>query len=167
MSTPRKTKTAAANVSSRDIPALTSGATQSPVAANVSSRTSPKRATMAQDTRGASEPAPRPSDAMAPAATRCNAGLARQSDGGKGGSRVASIPNRLAALGRLDPRACLKPKEVAALLGVCSKQVYNLVEEGTLRAIDVTSTDNQTARRYWRIPVESLANFLKEREIAE
>jgi hypothetical protein len=75
------------------------------------------------------------------------------------------IPERLAALGKLDSRACLKPTDAAALLDTCTEHLSNLVEEGRLKAIDISSPGTESGRRCLRIPVESLAAFLTAAEV--
>jgi hypothetical protein len=83
----------------------------------------------------------------------------------QGAGAPGGIPTRLAALGKLDPRACLKAADVATLLGVSSMHVFNLIEEGRLRAIDITGANNKSGRRCLRIPVESLRAFMEEHEV--
>jgi len=63
--------------------------------------------------------------------------------------------------GKLDSKtpAVLRVAECANKLGVTAQHVLNLIEEGKLRAIDVGGG----SRRFYRIPIEALDDFLKRR----
>ena len=59
-------------------------------------------------------------------------------------------------------RATLYVHEAARILSVSRRHVTDLIEEGNLIAINVAG-QNTSARKFWRIPVESLAAFLRKR----
>lgn len=60
-------------------------------------------------------------------------------------------------------RASLYPHEIAGRVGMSVDQVYDLVDDGSLVGIDISSKANKTARRSLRIPIESYRNFIVER----
>lgn len=68
-------------------------------------------------------------------------------------------------------RQVLRPHEVAAVLRVDVRHVYDLVEEGKLRAINIAGAKqadggaNKTDRRFLRIPVESWQKYLAENTV--
>lgn len=55
--------------------------------------------------------------------------------------------------------AVLLVSECANVLGVTDQHILNLIEEGKLRAIDVGCG----SRRFFRIPIEAVNDFLKLR----
>jgi excisionase family DNA binding protein len=72
-------------------------------------------------------------------------------------------PNGKTPKGQTEPPkepACLKVQEVAARLAIDGKHVAELIEEGTLRAINVGTR----SKKCWRIPMESLQAFIQKRD---
>ena len=55
-------------------------------------------------------------------------------------------------------RTVLYVSEVAQKLDVSQQHILNLIEEGRLTALNVGATKG---RKFWRIPVESWAAYLK------
>lgn len=53
----------------------------------------------------------------------------------------------------------LTVEECAKRLGISSRHVSDLIEEGKLRAVNVAGA-NATHRKFWRVPVEALEAFL-------
>jgi len=53
--------------------------------------------------------------------------------------------------------------EVMRMLNISKKQVYTLMEDGSLVAVDVAKRDAERAR--YRFTKESVLNFIKEREV--
>ncbi len=66
------------------------------------------------------------------------------------------LPN-LAA--KFPGRSTLYVHEVAQLLSVTTQHITNVIEEGKLHAINVGTS----SRKFWRIPLESLAEFISKR----
>lgn len=60
-------------------------------------------------------------------------------------------------------RVNLYPHEVAAKLNISPDQVFKLVDDGSLVAVDLASKLNRSARRELRIPVESYRNLIVTR----
>ncbi len=57
-------------------------------------------------------------------------------------------------------RTVLYPHEVAAKLGVSVRHVYDLIDEGRLRAINLSGANNLTDRRCIRVPIEAYRNLV-------
>lgn len=60
-------------------------------------------------------------------------------------------------------RASLYPHEISERVGVSVDQIYDLVDDGSLVGIDISSKANKSSRRSLRIPIESYRNFIVER----
>jgi len=60
-------------------------------------------------------------------------------------------------------RSSLYPHEISARVGMSVDQIYDLVDDGSLVAINISSTANKTGRRALRIPIESYRNFIVAR----
>ena len=60
-------------------------------------------------------------------------------------------------------RVVLFPEEVASQLACHVDHVYDLIESGDLKAIDISGRNNLTGRRCCRVPVEAFADFMKRR----
>jgi hypothetical protein len=58
-------------------------------------------------------------------------------------------------------RSSLYPHEIAARLGICVDQVYDLCDDGSLVGINVGS--QSASRRSLRIPIEAYRNFIVAR----
>jgi len=52
----------------------------------------------------------------------------------------------------------LTVKQAAQLLGVSSQHVSDLIQEGKIKAFNI-SGNNPTSREFWRIPVKALADY--------
>ena len=63
-------------------------------------------------------------------------------------------------------RNVLYPHECAAKIGCHVDHIYDLIEEGQLKAIDISGRNNLTDRRCARIPIESWRLFLAARTTA-
>ena len=59
-------------------------------------------------------------------------------------------------------RTMLYAWEVAAKLRCDVGHVYDLIDEGKLRAINIAGGDDLNERRFVRIPVEAWNNFIRE-----
>ena len=59
-------------------------------------------------------------------------------------------------------RKMLRAYEIAERLDCDVRHVYSLIEEGKLKAINIAGGNNNTDRKFVRIPVEAWAAFLKE-----
>jgi excisionase family DNA binding protein len=57
-------------------------------------------------------------------------------------------------------RKALRPQEVAAKLDITVRHVYDLIDEGQLRAINCTGA-TKANRRYARIPVEAFEAYVR------
>lgn len=60
-------------------------------------------------------------------------------------------------------RVNLYPHEVAERLRISVDQVFKLVDDGSLVAVDLASKLNRSARRELRIPIEGYRNFVVAR----
>ena len=60
-------------------------------------------------------------------------------------------------------RTTLYPHECAARLVCHVKHIYDLIEEGELRAMDISGRNNLTDRRSIRIPIEGWRAFIAAR----
>jgi excisionase family DNA binding protein len=60
-------------------------------------------------------------------------------------------------------RTTLYPRECAARLGCHVDHIYDLIEEGQLKAIDISGGNNASARRCARIPIEAWREFITKR----
>lgn len=65
----------------------------------------------------------------------------------------------------LDTKAgsALHPSECAARLACHVDHIYDLVEEGQIKAVEISGANNLTSRRCLRIPSEAFEDFLKRR----
>ncbi|MGA9451491.1 MAG: helix-turn-helix domain-containing protein [Verrucomicrobiia bacterium] len=59
--------------------------------------------------------------------------------------------------------AALLPSDCAERLGCHVDHIYDLIEEGQLKAINIAGMNNLTDRRCCRVPVEALDDFLRRR----
>lgn len=57
-------------------------------------------------------------------------------------------------------RRVLYPHELAALLRCSVDHIYDLIDEGKIRAVDISGANNISERRTLRIPVESWGQFV-------
>lgn len=62
-------------------------------------------------------------------------------------------------------RKVLRVEECAAKLDCSNEHVYNLIEEGQLRAVNISGMNNLTDRRCLRIPIEAWDAFIKARSV--
>jgi hypothetical protein len=62
-------------------------------------------------------------------------------------------------------REVLCPFEIAKRLGCCTRHVQDLIQEGQLRAVDISRRNTNTDRKTIRVPIESWRQFLRERTI--
>ena len=62
-------------------------------------------------------------------------------------------------------RTVLYAHEVAMKLRCDVGHVYDLIDEGKLRAINIAGGNNFTERRFVRIPVEAWNDFIRENTI--
>ena len=60
-------------------------------------------------------------------------------------------------------RTALYPHECASRLGCTNDHIYDLIEEGLLKAIDISGGNNLTNRRCVRVPIEAWRDFLTRR----
>lgn len=58
-------------------------------------------------------------------------------------------------------QSVIKPNEFADLLGLCQTQVGELIEDGSIQAINVAGANS--SRKSWRIPREAFEDFIKRR----
>lgn len=58
-------------------------------------------------------------------------------------------------------RKALKVSEVATMLAISERHIVDLIDEGKLRAIDL-SGQNPGCRRHYRIPVEFYERYVRE-----
>jgi len=56
----------------------------------------------------------------------------------------------------------LSPREVAKMLGVSRKTIYDLLSEGKIKAKEVWSVTGN--RRFWYIPLSEVEKLQKRRE---
>ncbi len=49
----------------------------------------------------------------------------------------------------------MRPRDIAIKLGCTVRHVYDLVEEGKIRALNIAGGDNSTDRRFLRVPREA------------
>lgn len=73
--------------------------------------------------------------------------------------RTASAPPAMDFPGRTS----LKPHECARSIGCHVDHIYDLVEEGILKGVDIAGGGNRTDRRCLRIPVEAWRQFIAAR----
>jgi excisionase family DNA binding protein len=59
-------------------------------------------------------------------------------------------------------RTMLYAHEVAAKLSCDVKHVYDLIEEGKLRAVNIAGGNNVTDRRFIRVPIEAWNAYVRE-----
>jgi excisionase family DNA binding protein len=59
-------------------------------------------------------------------------------------------------------RKVLRCQEIADALRCDVRHVYDLVDEGKIRAVNISGGDNLTDRRCLRIPVEAWETYLRE-----
>ena len=60
-------------------------------------------------------------------------------------------------------RGAVQPREVAVKWGVTTAHVYELLDDGTLAALDMTGRGNKSERQCLRIPVSSYYALTRER----
>lgn len=60
-------------------------------------------------------------------------------------------------------RQNLYPQEVADALEISKDQVFDLIEEGVLFAIEVASPKTKSGRSHWRIPVSEFDRYCRTR----
>lgn len=63
----------------------------------------------------------------------------------------------------LSNRTMLRVQEVAALFEVTPQHVLNLIEEGSLSAVDCASGTSRAPRTTWRIAVAEVQRFAEQR----
>ena len=59
-------------------------------------------------------------------------------------------------------RKVLRAEECAELLRCNVRHIYDLVEEGKIRAVNISGGNNLSERRFVRIPVSAWAEFIHE-----
>ncbi len=64
---------------------------------------------------------------------------------------------------RLETRTSFGVPETARLFGICDKQVIDLIEEGSIDAINIARKNKPGSKMAWRIPVATLVQFIEER----
>ena len=62
-------------------------------------------------------------------------------------------------------RQTLYPSEAAKRLGCHVDHIYDLITEGAIKAIDISSRNKQSDRRRVRIPLEAWREFIRARTI--
>lgn len=62
-------------------------------------------------------------------------------------------------------RRVLYPHELAALLRCSVDHIYDLIDEGKIRAVDIAGGNNVSVRRALRIPVESWSRFVQDNTV--
>jgi hypothetical protein len=62
-------------------------------------------------------------------------------------------------------RQVLYPFEVARKLRCTTNHVFDLIEEGKMRAINIAGGNNLTERRFLRIPVEAWESFVRQNTV--
>ena len=62
-------------------------------------------------------------------------------------------------------RKTLRAQECADALGCSVRHIYDLVDEGVLRAIDISGMGNLSDRRFIRIPADAWHAFLSARTV--
>jgi excisionase family DNA binding protein len=62
-------------------------------------------------------------------------------------------------------RPTLHPFEAAKRLGCHVDHIYNLITDGSIKAIDIRGRNNRFDRRRVRIPVEAWREFIRTRTI--
>ena len=60
-------------------------------------------------------------------------------------------------------RTTIRPHEAAAAIGCHVDHIYDLADEGVLKAVNISGGNNLTDRRCLRIPVEAWRQFLLAR----
>jgi len=55
-------------------------------------------------------------------------------------------------------------KEVALVLGVSSRHVGDMIEEGKIQAFNIAGRDNKRNRSHWRVPVSALVAYVKDNQ---
>ncbi len=66
-------------------------------------------------------------------------------------------------LPNLSNRTMLRVQEVAALFEVTPQHVFNLIEEGSIAAVDLAAGTSRTPRTTWRIAVAEVQRFAEQR----
>jgi len=59
-------------------------------------------------------------------------------------------------------RNSLRPQEIAERLQITTQHVFDLIEEGKIRAVNIAGANNISDRRYLRIPVEAWETFIRD-----